>query len=334
MASLAFPSFAKRATLSDGTSYGYVAHPSSKADGMTFLLLHGYPSSCYDWRHQIKSLSAAGCGVIAPDLLGYGDTDKPADPTSYRLKSMSIHMAEILDIEKVQRCVAVGHDWGCGLLSRLVTYIPDRLMGIVPISVGYIQPGPVDVDAINAYTESLVGYPTYGYWPWHNTDDAVKDCDEHPASAFTLIYAANPEDWKVNMAPLGAAAEYVKAGRIDPLPSWYTLEEYTLRDRILAQGHRGPLNWYKAAMRGVNNVDEAEIPDADRGCHLPTLLVVSEKDYITRADMNIATTKEYAPDLRVKNFADCGHWIQLERPDELHQLLEEFALELVDRKDS
>lgn len=136
------------------------------------------------------------------------------------------------------------------------------------------------------------------------------------------------------MAPLGAAAEYVKAGRTDPLPSWYTLEEYTLRDRILAQGHRGPLNWYKAAMRGVNNADEAGIPDEDRDCHLPTLLVVSEKDYVTRADMNIATTKEHTPDLRVKNFADCGHWIQLERPDELHQLLEEFALELVDRKDS
>ncbi|KAJ5263144.1 epoxide hydrolase [Penicillium angulare] len=249
MASLAFPSLAKRATLSDGTSYGYVAHPSSKADAITFLLLHGYPSSCYDWRHQIKSLSAAG---------------------------------------------------GCGLLSRLVTYIPDCLMGIVPISVGYIQPGLVDIDAINAYTESLFGYPTYGYWPWHNNEDAVKDCDEHPASAFTLIYAANPEDWKINMAPLDAAAEYVKA----------------------------------AAMRDVNNVDEAEIPDADRDCHLPTLLVVSEKDYITRADMNIATTKEHTPDLRVKNFADCGHWIQLERPDELHQLLEEFALELIDRKNS
>lgn len=136
------------------------------------------------------------------------------------------------------------------------------------------------------------------------------------------------------MAPRGAAAEYVKAGRTDPLPSWYTLEEYTLRDRILAQGYRGPLNWYKAAMRGINEVDEAKIPDANKDCHLPTLLIVSEKDYVTRADMNIATTKERAPDLRVKNFADCGHWIQLERPNELHQLLEEFALELADKKDS
>ena len=110
MASIAFPSFAKKATLSDGTTYGYVTVAATAAKP-TFLLLHGYPSSCYDWRHQISSLSAAGFGVIAPDLLGYGDTDKPQDVACYRLKSMSLHMAEILDLEGVSRCIAVGHDW-------------------------------------------------------------------------------------------------------------------------------------------------------------------------------------------------------------------------------
>lgn len=80
-------------------------------------------------------------------------------------------------------------------------------MGIVPISVGYIQPGLaldigisskpplsatlliylcLDADAFNAYTESLFGYPTYGYWPWHNTEDAVKDCDEHVSFASSI----------------------------------------------------------------------------------------------------------------------------------------------------
>lgn len=125
MASLAFPSLAKRATLSDGTVYGYVAHTSCRADGITFLLLHGYPSSCYDWRHQVKSLSATGYGVIAPDLLGYGDTDKPSDLSLYRLKSMSLHMAEILTLENVRRCIAVGHDWlvnGCLKRACLLTF--------------------------------------------------------------------------------------------------------------------------------------------------------------------------------------------------------------------
>lgn len=48
--------------------------------------------------------------MVAPDLLGYGDTDKPADPVFCHLKTMSLHLAEILD-KKVGRCLAVGHDW-------------------------------------------------------------------------------------------------------------------------------------------------------------------------------------------------------------------------------
>lgn len=110
MASIAFPSLAKQVTLSDGTTYGYVAQASAP-DKPTILLLHGYPSSSYDWRHQIASLPKAGFGVIAPDLLGYGDTDSPEDVAAYRMKAMSQHMAEILDRESVSRCVAVSHDW-------------------------------------------------------------------------------------------------------------------------------------------------------------------------------------------------------------------------------
>ena len=111
MASIAFPTLAKKATLSDGTTYGYVASAPESPDKPTFLLLHGYPSSSFDWRHQIVSLPKAGFGVIVPDLLGYGDTDSPAEVEAYNLKKMSQHMSEILDHENVNRCIAVSHDW-------------------------------------------------------------------------------------------------------------------------------------------------------------------------------------------------------------------------------
>lgn len=111
MAFVGFPSLAKKEILSDGTTYSYVAVAPTVVGKPTFLLLHGYPSSCWDWRHQIASLSAAGFGVIAPDLLGYGETDSPADLAVYRMKTMSQHIAEILDQEEVKRCIAVSHDW-------------------------------------------------------------------------------------------------------------------------------------------------------------------------------------------------------------------------------
>ncbi|KAI1932862.1 hypothetical protein LOZ12_000267 [Ophidiomyces ophidiicola] len=329
MASLAFPSLAKKATLSDGTTYGYVAVPASTASKTTFLLLHGYPSSSHDWRHQIAFLQKAGYGVIVPDLLGYGDTDKPTDLTAYRMKTMCAHMAEILDLENVSRAVAVAHDWGVGLVSRLATYQRHRFYGIVTVAVTYVEPGLVwDIDAICELTKSIVGYETYGYWKWHNTEEAAVDNNEHPASAFNLVYPHDPLLWKSDFAPVGKAAEFVRAGRTTALPSWYSLADYTLRDRIFAKGgYAGPLSWYKSAMRGVNTEDEAAVPESDIPCPLPNLFIAAQQDYVCRADLQSAQAKKWVPDLRIKTI-DCGHWVQLEEPDLLSNLIVEFAEEV------
>jgi len=69
MATTAFPDLGKILRLADGTTYGYVRVPAS-SQTTTFLLLDGFPSSSYDWRHQIHQLTASGYGVLAPDMLG------------------------------------------------------------------------------------------------------------------------------------------------------------------------------------------------------------------------------------------------------------------------
>lgn len=94
----------------DGTKYAYICSKAVSTKP-TFLLLHGFPSSSYDWRFQIKPLSDLGYGVIAPDLLGYGDTDKPTDLERYKLKKMSADVVQILDKESLETVIAVGHDW-------------------------------------------------------------------------------------------------------------------------------------------------------------------------------------------------------------------------------
>ncbi|KAL4895459.1 putative epoxide hydrolase [Aspergillus ambiguus] len=322
MASIAFPSQSKKVTLSDGTTYGYVSVPAQSPSKPTFLLLHGYPSSCYDWRHQIVGLQKAGYGVIAPDLLGYGDTDKPTDPSAYRLKSMSAHMAEILDVEGIPRAIAVGHDWGCALVSSLITYYRLRFYGFVTVAVGYIAPG---VRANRGETAHL-----FGYWQWHNTDEAIADKNENPASEFTLLYPHDPLMFRDILAPVGKAAEFVRSGRLAPLPSWYSLAEYTTRDRIFANGgYAAPLCWYKAPMRGVNAEDEAAVSEEDKICRSPLLLIGAEKDYVCLADMQEQSARPFATDLRVERL-DTGHWVQLEKPDEVNALLIKFAEDIIE----
>lgn len=94
----------------DGTKYAYVYVPAKKAKP-TFLLLHGFPSSSYDWRHQIKPLADLEFGVLAPDLLGYGDTDRPIELEKYKFKNMALDIVQILDEESLKTVIGVGHDW-------------------------------------------------------------------------------------------------------------------------------------------------------------------------------------------------------------------------------
>ena len=112
MASLAFPQLAKKATLSDGTTYGYVYSPA-KDSKPTFLFLHGAPSSSYIWRNQIERLPKLGYGVLAPDLLGYGDTDKPRDYEAYQLTKYIVPQVAELTTKVVgsTKVIGVGHDW-------------------------------------------------------------------------------------------------------------------------------------------------------------------------------------------------------------------------------
>ncbi len=110
MASFAFPNLAKKATLSDGTTYGYIHVPAALGKP-TFLFFHGAPSSSYIWHHQVESLPKAGYGVIAPDLLGYGDTDSPESYERYHIKDMVPHIYELVaKVIGVDKVIGVGHD--------------------------------------------------------------------------------------------------------------------------------------------------------------------------------------------------------------------------------
>ena len=117
IANVAFPSINTTTRLSNGTTYSYVYIKSSNQKPY-ILFLHGWPSSSYDWRHQINYFSELGYGVIAPDLLGYGGTDKPKDLEAYRMKKMSEEVVEVLEAQKVGKVLGVGHDLWVSIRAR------------------------------------------------------------------------------------------------------------------------------------------------------------------------------------------------------------------------
>ena len=100
-------------------------------DGPLVLLLHGFPEFWWSWRHQLVALGAAGFHAVAPDLRGYGATDKP--PRGYDAYTLSADVAGLVRALGAHDCVLVGHDWGGALAWSTATLHPQvvRRLGIL-----------------------------------------------------------------------------------------------------------------------------------------------------------------------------------------------------------
>lgn len=162
----------------DGISYTYDHVPAQNSQP-TVLFVHGFPSGRQDWHHQIDNLTAEGYGIIAPDCLGYGDTDAPLDLESYNLRTIAGHFKALLDHEGVEQVVGVAHDWGVIILSHAAVWYPGSFDKLAFLSVGYNPPGRLDIDAANAQSLGQLGYTQLGYWYFFNTYDAEDVLFEH-----------------------------------------------------------------------------------------------------------------------------------------------------------
>jgi len=326
MAAIAFPSLARSGSVPSGTTYSFV-HTHPKDNKPYILFLHGFPDSSYGWRHQIPYFLERGYGLIVPDLLGYGGTDKPKELEAYRLKKMAQDLIGFLDAYQIQQVIGVGHDWGSSFLSRLACYHPERFSKYAFLDVAYAPPrGRFSVDAVNEQSEKLLGYPVFGYWHFFNEPNAGELMDQKPASMTSLLFPADPTSFKENLCLPNAARAYITSGTTQPLASWITPSEISTYNEIFAPengGYGPPTNWYKAQIANLNTADEAEVPEERYHIQVPALLVTCAKDYIAVPKMQEGLMRPWVEDLVVKEL-DSGHFVQAEKADEVNKALEEF----------
>jgi pimeloyl-ACP methyl ester carboxylesterase len=106
-------------------------------EGPAVLLLHGWPDTHHMWRHQIPVLVEAGYRVVAPDLRGFGDSDKPEAIAAYGMLDLAGDVLGTLDHRGIDRAHLVGHDWGAALAWVLAAVQPDRVTSLAALSVGH-----------------------------------------------------------------------------------------------------------------------------------------------------------------------------------------------------
>jgi pimeloyl-ACP methyl ester carboxylesterase len=106
-------------------------------EGPAVLLLHGFPDSSHLWRHQVPALVAAGHRVLAPDLRGFGESDRPEGVEEYAIARSVADVVAVLDGLGIERAHVVGHDFGAALAWAVAALAPERVDRLVVLSVGH-----------------------------------------------------------------------------------------------------------------------------------------------------------------------------------------------------
>ena len=104
-------------------------------DEETVILLHGFPQTSYEWRHQIRALAEAGFRAIAPDQRGYAPGARPPEVADYRISLLVRDVLALADAVGSGRFHIVGHDWGGWVAWAVAALAPDRVITANPVSV-------------------------------------------------------------------------------------------------------------------------------------------------------------------------------------------------------
>ena len=126
----------------DGTKLRVHYVDEGPRDAPIVLMMHGEPSWCYLYRHMIGPVVAAGFRVIAPDLIGFGKSDKPSKKTDYSYARHVGWMRQWVEALDLANMTLACQDWGSLIGLRLVAEMPDRFAGVVLSNGGLPEGGP------------------------------------------------------------------------------------------------------------------------------------------------------------------------------------------------
>ncbi|KAJ3145114.1 hypothetical protein HDU89_007530 [Geranomyces variabilis] len=314
-------------TSSGQTYHCYHCAPASSKP--TLLFIHGFPSTSDTWRHQVAHFEALGYGVIVPDQLGYGGSSKPTEMQPYLGREMAANHVDILNAEGIDKAVAIGHDWGVLVVSRLANYFPERFHAFAFVAASYMAPEPMDLDGLLAQTRQLLGYELLGYWKFFAEDGADKIIEQHIDSFLSFLYTSDPMLWTTDFAPVGALKANLLADKQVPFASYISGDDRVeMRASLLRGGLRGPLNWYKTHVDGLANEENMNIPTDAYTIDKPVFFAAALKDYVCLPDFQKPSLLKWCTKATIKDY-DSDHWLLLSSHKALNADLEEWLTKTV-----
>ena len=306
-------------------------HIAEQGVGPLVVLCHGFPECWYSWRHQLPALAEAGFHAVAPDMRGYGQSDRPDAIDQYTLLHLVGDMVGLLDALGAESAVIAGHDWGAPVAWHAALLRPDRFRAVIGLSVPFRPRGAVRPTTVMPQTDDAVFYQLYFQTPGVAEAEFERDVR---TTLRRLLYSASGD------APRGDAS-IVKPDTVgmvprrggflsrsmdaSSLPPWLTEADLEFFVGEFARtGFRGGLNWY----RNIDRNWELLAPFAGACVNVPALYIAGDRDLVVAfrgMDQLISNLSQFVPRLRrTLMLPGCGHWTQQERPEAVNAAMLDF----------
>jgi epoxide hydrolase 4 len=271
---------------------GVTLHCVVAGSGPLLVLLHGFPEFWYSWRHQIPVL-AEHYMVVAPDLRGYNESDKPRRVKDYRITHLVEDVTGLIGSFGEQRAIVAGHDWGGAIAWALALTRPEMVEKLITLNI----PHP------RMFVQHLLTNPRQLARSWY---------------VFFFQLPWLPE-FALRANNFRAIEETFRSSTATPsqLSPDVTMQ-YT--SAIAKPGAlTAALNYYRAAGRyGILSQLHSQTVVSQ-----PTLLIWGEQDIALGKELTHGLER-YAPDLTVRYLPDASHWVQQDRPERVNQYILDF----------
>ena len=267
---------------------------SGPEDAPVMLMLHGFPEFWYSWRYQIREFNK-DYRVVAVDLRGYGESDKPLDSKAYTIPQLVSDIIELISSVCKDKCVLVAHDWGGIIAWRVVYQRPDLIAKYIvlccPHPKRYLELAQVDLNTLMRQWYVLLFQ--FSYIP-----EMIIRADDY------LFLKDLFTDSKTGV---------VNTNRMDDDTISAFIYTFSQENAL-----KCPLYYYKT-MRDPNK--QRDQP-RDQKVQIPTLLMMGVHDSILTQALGEGNEK-FVENIRVKNI-DGSHWLQQDCADEVNREMRSF----------
>ncbi len=268
---------------------GINIHYVTQGNGPLMLMLHGFPEFWYSWRYQIPEF-ASEFKVVAPDLRGYNDSDKPITQSAYVMDEFIKDVEGIIRGLGYEKCVLVGHDWGGGIAWNFAYTYPEIVERLI-----------------------IMNHPHYAKFA-----EGFRTRQQLLRSWYVFFFQLPLIPELFIQSQNYKFIENVFKGMAINQNAFSQEDIDAYKDAAAKPGAiKAMINYYRNIFRTQIFNQHWDILE------IPTLMIWGEEDTALGKELTYGT-EEYVKDFQIRYIPQCSHWVQQEQPELVNQYMQEF----------